>query len=233
LNLWKVQAKEQQIYHLFLMICYDAVFFSQGVVDMCYYRTMLRSRGKWAQSSWAPLSVGLAIFLYALSSPMNYSNMGFLFFYPLYQDQPLMSLHTSGSWLWIYGITWFMADFANDKFNDVVYDFVSGASLYAYVSHYFFILILSVLIIRPNQIGFLPAFFIMFFGTFILVLATYIPLNLLYECIFPPKPTAKLELVAEPEEEKADKKKKKGGKKGGRNAQKEGGDLEDDSDYKK
>ena len=126
-----------------------------------------------------------------------------------------------------------MAEFANDSFNRVVYDFISGASLYAYVSHYFFILILSVLIIRPNQIGFLPAFFIMFFGTFILVLATYIPLNLLYECIFPPKPTAKLELVAEPEEEKADKKKKKGGKKGGRNAQKEGGDLEADSDYKK
>ena len=126
-----------------------------------------------------------------------------------------------------------MAEFANDKFNDVVYDFVSGASLYAYVSHYFFILILSVLIIRPNQIGFLPAFFIMFFGTFILVLATYIPLNLLYECAFPPKETKKLELVAEPEEQKADKKKKKAGKKGGRNAQKEGGELEVDSDYKK
>merc|ERR1712072_972323 len=103
----------------------------------------------------------------------------------------------------------------NDKFNDVVYDFISGASLYAYVSHYFFILILSVLIIRPNQIGFLPAFFIMFFGTFTLVLATYIPLNLLYECAFPPPPTEKMELVAEPEEEKADKKKKKAGKKGG------------------
>ena len=233
MNLWKVQAKEQQIYHLFLMICYDAVFFSQGVIDMCYYRKMLRSRANWGKSSWAPLSVGLAIFLYALSSPMNYSNMGFLFFYPLYVDHPLMSLHTSGSWLWIYGITWAMAEFANDSFNRVVYDFISGASLYAYVSHYFFILILSVLIIRPNQIGFLPAFFIMFFGTFILVLATYIPLNLLYECAFPPKETKKLELVAEPEEQKADKKKKKAGKKGGANAQKEGGDVEADSDYKK
>ena len=50
LNVWKVQAKEQQIYHLFLMICYDAVFFSQGVVDMCYYPKMLRSRAKWGQS---------------------------------------------------------------------------------------------------------------------------------------------------------------------------------------
>ena len=145
-----------------------------------------------------------------------------------------MSLHTSGSWLWIYGITWFMAECGNDKFNDVVYDFISGASLYAYVSHYFFILILSVLIIRPNQIGFIPGFFIMFFGTFILVLATYIPLNLLYECVFPPKETKKMELVAEPDQDDgAGKKKKKAGKKGGKNAQKEGGDIEADSDYKK
>jgi hypothetical protein len=42
-----------------------------------------------------------------------------------------------------------MAEIANEKFNDTVYNFVSGASLYAYVSHYFFIVIIAVGIIRP------------------------------------------------------------------------------------
>ena len=184
---------------------------------MCYYKTMLRGRAALGETCMAPIGLGLCLFLYSLTSPMNYSNMGFLFFYPLYVDHPLMSLHTSGSWLWIYGITWLMAEFANDKFNGIVYDFVSGASLYAYVSHYFFILILSVLIIRPHKIGFLPGFFIMFFGTFVLVLATYIPLNLLYECVFPPKETQKMELVAEPVDDDKKKKPKKSKKDGGKN----------------
>lgn len=87
-----------------------------------------------------------------------------------------------------------MAAIANDKFNDTVYNFVSGASLYAYISHYFFIVIIAVGIIRPYSIPFIPALFIMIFGTFFLIMATYIPLNLLYECIVPPQPSVKLEL---------------------------------------
>ena len=35
---------------------------------------------------WAPLTVLAAILLYALSSPQNYTQVGFLFFYPLYSD---------------------------------------------------------------------------------------------------------------------------------------------------
>jgi hypothetical protein len=38
LNLFKTQAKEQNLYHIFLMINYDAIFFSQGVVDTLYWK---------------------------------------------------------------------------------------------------------------------------------------------------------------------------------------------------
>jgi hypothetical protein len=38
LNLFKVQTKNVNLYHTFLMINYDAIFFSQGVVDMCYWK---------------------------------------------------------------------------------------------------------------------------------------------------------------------------------------------------
>jgi hypothetical protein len=58
-----------------------------------------------------------------------------------------------------------MAHIGNEKFNDTIYNYVSGSALYAYVSHYFFILIISVMIVRPNKIGFVGAFFLMFFGT--------------------------------------------------------------------
>jgi len=94
-----------------------------------------------------------------------------------------------------------MAHIGNEKFNDTIYNYVSGSALYAYVSHYFFILIISVLIVRPNKIGFIGAFFLMFFGTQFLILITYVPINWLYELIVPPKEYKKMDLTPEGEEE--------------------------------
>ena len=136
------------------MINYDAVFFSQGVVDMCYWRSMIKSRKSIADSAWCPVIIVGFIFVNSLTSPMNYSNMGHLFFYPLYTSYTLQCLYTTGTWLWLNGIIMIMAEICNKKFNDMVYNYVTGSALYAYVSHYFFILIISVFVIRPNKIGF-------------------------------------------------------------------------------
>ena len=154
LNLFKVQTKNVNLYHTFLMINYDAVFFSQGVVDMCYWRSMIKSRKSIADSAWCPVIIVGFIFVNSLTSPMNYSNMGHLFFYPLYTSYTLQCLYTTGTWLWLNGIIMIMAEICNKKFNDMVYNYVTGSALYAYVSHYFFILIISVFVIRPNKIGF-------------------------------------------------------------------------------
>jgi len=174
------------------MINFDAIFFSQGVIDMCYWKPMVKARRELADTVLAPLGMGMFIFLYACTSPMNYTSMGHLFFYPLYTDYPLQIFHTTGTWIWVYLIVWLMAECCNDEFNRIVYNFVTGVSLYAYLSHYFFIVVIVVVLIRPYKIGFIPAFFIVFFGTLLLIAATYIPLNFLYELIFPPKETKKL-----------------------------------------
>jgi len=194
LNYWKVQTSKQDLYHIFLMINYDAVFFSQGVIDMCYWKDMLKTRGKLAETALAPVAVVGFLLMYSITSPMVYANMGHLFFYPLYASYPLQCLYTTGTWIWLYFIIWMMAKVGNSKFNDTAYNLICGASLYAYVSHYFFILILSVGIIRPYKLGFVPAFFIMMFGTEFLIFATYIPLNFIYELIVPPKPTKKMDV---------------------------------------
>jgi len=193
LNYFKVQTSNQNLYHIFLMINYDAIFFSQGVIDMCYWKQMLKKRGEMANTAIAPVAIVGFLLIYSITSPMVYSNMGHLFFYPLYSSYPLQCLYTTGTWLWLYFIIWMMAKVGNDKFNDTIYNYFCGASLYAYVSHYFFILILSVMIIRPYKISFVPAFFIMMFGTEFLIFATYIPLNFIYELIVPPKPTKEMD----------------------------------------
>lgn len=123
--------------------------------------------------------------------------MGALFFYPLYSDYPLQVLHVIGTWLWVFSVVWLMAEFGNFQFNRIVYKFVSGCSLYAYLSHYFFIVVLVVAFVRPYKMAFVPAFFLVFFGTFILIIASYIPIALLLELCFPDeaetKPPAALE----------------------------------------
>lgn len=58
------------------MVNFDAVFFSQGVVDMCYWKQMAKARGEIANTSFAPLAIVGFIFLYSITCPMNYSQMG-------------------------------------------------------------------------------------------------------------------------------------------------------------
>lgn len=86
LNYWKDQAPNMPLHHVLMMINYDAVFFSQGVVDQLYFKPMMRTRNKYAKTVWAPFMIVLGVLFYALSSPTNYSQTGFLFFYPLYSD---------------------------------------------------------------------------------------------------------------------------------------------------
>lgn len=99
--------------------------------------------------TWAPLTVLAAILLYSLTSAQNYTQVGFLFFYPLYNDYTIQCLYTTGTWVWLYFITWTMQHIANKKFNDNAYKYAAGSALYAYVSHYFFITVWGVYIIRP------------------------------------------------------------------------------------
>ena len=105
--------------------------------------------------------------------------------------------------MWVFAIIWMMAKVGNEKFNPMVYNYICGSSLYAYVSHYFFILIISVMIVRPYKIDFIPAFFIMLFGTQICIFCTYVPLNYLYELCVPPKETKKMEVEIKSEKDEA------------------------------
>lgn len=167
---------------------------------MCYWRKMLKNRKELGDTVMAPAMVGLGLFLYAICSPMNYGGLGRLFFYPLYDEYWLQCLYTTGTYVFVFTIVWIMAAISNDKFNETFYKYFTGAALYAYLSHYFFIIILSVSIVRPYKLTFAEAFCLMFFGTFVLIFITYWPLNALYELVFPPKEVKGLELNPEGEE---------------------------------
>jgi hypothetical protein len=76
---------------------------------------------------------------------------------------------------------------ANKKFNDTAYKYMAGSSLYAYLSHYFFIIIIAVGIVRPYKIEFIPALILEVFLTNVCILVSYSILNFGYELVVPPK----------------------------------------------
>ena len=199
LNYWKDQAPNQPLHHVLMMINYDAIFFSQGCVDQLYFKAMMRQRNKASKTVWAPLCVLFAILLYALSSPTVYSQTGFLFFYPLYSDYTIQCLYTTGTWMWIYITAWLMQYVANKKFNETAYKFLAGSSLYAYLSHYFFIILIAVGIVRPYKIEFIPALFLEVFATNACILISYSILNFFYELVMPSK--SKDKAAGTPEEQ--------------------------------
>lgn len=84
-------------------------------------------------------------------------------------------------------MAWLMQYIANKKFNDTAYKYMAGSSLYAYLSHYFFIILIAVGIVRPYKIDFVPALFLEMFLTNVAILITYSILNFFYELAFPPK----------------------------------------------
>lgn len=76
---------------------------------------------------------------------------------------------------------------ANKKFNDTAYKLLSGSSLYAYLSHYFFIIVIAVMIVRPYKISFLPALGLEIGLTNLTILVSYVIMDYLYGLVVPPK----------------------------------------------
>jgi len=69
LNVWKDQAADRPLHHVLMMINYDAVFFSQGMVDQLYFKQMMRTRKGLGETIAAPFLVLFFIFMYAMCSP--------------------------------------------------------------------------------------------------------------------------------------------------------------------
>jgi hypothetical protein len=157
------------------------------MIDQLYFKKMMKTRKSMGNQVWAPLAVLAFILIYALTSPQNYTQTGFLFFYPLYSDYSIQCLYTTGTWFWIFVITWLMQSFANKKFSDTGYKVFAGSSLYAYVSHYFFIIMIAVLLIRPYKIPFMQALVLEVALTNAIILLSYWAFITMYECVFPPK----------------------------------------------
>ena len=140
----------------------------------------MKYRAELAKTLLAPLSVGLWYCLHSFTSPMNHSDTGFLFYYPLYFKFTYQCSFVIGTWQWVYVLTWVMKEIGNEKFNEVAYDLIVGSSMWAYISHYIFIVISANYFVRPLGLSYATAILSNMIITWVGIFSSYVILNKIY-----------------------------------------------------
>ena len=141
MNVYKDGDIDGSIYGFLTMINYDLVFMCQGIVDTVYRKEQERAIKE--LSSTALTFVGFLFFFttYSLTAPTSGENAGYLFNYPLYRKTYMQTLHTTGTWLWLYVTINEARNKLNQQFSKSHYDTIVGSSLYIYISHYLWLLV--------------------------------------------------------------------------------------------
>jgi hypothetical protein len=137
----------------------------------------MKYRAELSKTMLAPMSVGLWFCLYSYTSPMNHTETGFLFYYPLYFKFESQCSFIFGTWQWVYVLVWVMKEISNEKFNDYAYDLIVGSSMWAYISHYIFIVISANYFVRPMNLTYPTAIMSNMLITWIGIFASYLILN--------------------------------------------------------
>lgn len=95
------------MYGFLISINYFVIFHTQGIFDQIYDDlSAIHVREELSKSLLAPLAIGIWFFLYSLTAPTNHSDVGFMFYYPIYFRTSYQSLFCLGSWQWIYTLIW-------------------------------------------------------------------------------------------------------------------------------
>lgn len=157
LNFYRINSTENSLYNFVSMLNYDFIFMAQGVIDQIYLQEQLKHRGKFTDTIMVPIGLLIFFIIYALAAPVNQNAVGDVFSYPLYTTHWLQTVYLIGTWNWIYVNIWIAIQYLNSKFDDDSYKLINGSSMWAYLSHYLFIVIVEKQIVRRAEMSFVPA----------------------------------------------------------------------------
>lgn len=86
----------------------------------------------------------------AYTNPTVTEREGDIFYYPLYEPTWLQDNYVLGTFMWVYVYSWMAIAYLNKEFDKGYYKFINGSSMWAYISHYVWIVIICELFIRHN-----------------------------------------------------------------------------------
>uniref|UniRef100_A0A7S3CJM0 Uncharacterized protein n=1 Tax=Strombidium rassoulzadegani TaxID=1082188 RepID=A0A7S3CJM0_9SPIT len=168
------------------MIIYDIVFMIQGVVDTVFEEEQSLGIEYMAESVFGGPLVFFS-FTQALSvfSPSVNHDTGFLYFYPLYEQKWLQNYFVLGSFSWVYLLTWTSKYILNSKFNDTVFKLFVQGSMFAYLSHYLWIVLCNQYVVRRLDLPYSTGVFVTFFFTQVCIVACLYLSHQLSSCLRP------------------------------------------------
>ena len=108
-----------------------------------------------------------------MSAPFVTVNEGFIWFFPLYAPTWLQNMFTMGSWFWTHFAMLYSDILANDIYSPWVFEHYTGSAMWAYLSHYFWIVLVCQLVTRPFKLNLFSAIAVNFFGSLLLTYFSY------------------------------------------------------------
>lgn len=182
LNLFKQGSDKKDLYGVVMMLLYYVIFFAQGMVNQIWQEKLRNNANKVMKSSIYPFMVVGSIATYGLFIPGSTTLPGRVFNYPRYSDFLMQSVYVTGTWHFIYVLTWMMRKESNSIRNKKLFSFFTVGSLFVYLCHDLWITIIMTCIVHPffiendsNEWGlkFTACLFITFFGCEILANLNY------------------------------------------------------------
>lgn len=104
---------------------------------------------KLSQTAIYPVFVVFSVMIYGANIPGNFTNVGFMFFYPIYGTVTMLTLFTTGTWQVIYMLEWLMRKESDKMYNEKVFKFFTEGSLLVYLCHDLWITVIATFVIYP------------------------------------------------------------------------------------
>ena len=134
---------------------------------------MIKTRDNILNSLASLFVMGWLVAMIAWTSPTVTQNEAFIFFYPLYEPTWVQNNYVLGSFFWVYFYSWLALAYLNAEYDVFWYKFINGSSMWAYLSHYMWIVIVCQIFVRPFNMDFGPAAIINLVVSEALILASY------------------------------------------------------------
>ena len=125
------------------------------------------------QTHLYPFFVIGQVMLYGINIPGSYTDVGFIFFYPIYGNPIMLSMFTTGTWQAVYTLDWLMEKETNSIYNEKVFKFYTQGSMFVYLCHDLWITIIATYVVKPltsasdssrGTVSFPLCLFLMLFG---------------------------------------------------------------------
>jgi len=159
---------------------------------MAYFKQQLKERDQ-IMSTWkTPFLAILCVSIMAATSPSVNANEGDIFYYPLYEVKWLMNSYTIGSFFFVYYLSMLFHSICNTKFDPKVYKFVNGQSMWGYLSHYFWLIIICLVFVRPFKLSLGWAITILIVGTQSCIIGSYLLIESISKICRPNKRDGKI-----------------------------------------